>query len=270
MAIFKVGNVRVKSDSNRNKVIIDNSQSVMESVEFINKHSIDQVEINDFEYTDLNFLQECPSIEILSIHNHFLKDLNGIYNLTKLRVLAINETTTKVEFRLNELKNLEELYGTLPQKTVGINELKRIKKVELWGYKPKSRNLNEFSSLKSLKELNITQSRIDALDGIEGLLSLKKLGLYHLRTIVDITALEEVKAPITELSLENCKSIGDFQPIHNLKGLESLKILACGELPSLSFVSKLTKLKSLVFADTNILDGNLTVCDGIEYVYYTK
>lgn len=218
----------------------------------------------------MNFLKECPSIEKLSILNHFVKDLSGIYNLKKLSVLAINETTTKVEFRINELKNLEELYGTLPKKNVGINELNKLKKVELWGYKPKSRNLNEFKNLKSLNELSITQSSLYSLDGIEGIVNLKSLGFYYLRKLADITALEKLKAPVAELFLENCKSIEDFSPIQNLKELEDLKIIACGDIPSLSFVPKLTKLKSLVFPETNILDENLTVCNGIEYVYYTK
>jgi hypothetical protein len=270
MPIFNVGNVRVKRDSDGDTVIINNPHSIMESIEFINDHSINQVKVNDFEYTDLNFLNECPSIENLSIHNHFLKDLSGIYGLTKLRVLAINDTTTKVEFRINELKNLEELYGTLPKKTVGINELNKIKHVQLWGYKPKSRNLNEFNNLKSLNVLEITQSSLDTLVGIEGIVNLRRFGLYYLRTLADITALKEVKAPITELFFENCKRIVDFSPIHSLKELENLKILACGDITSLNFVQKLTNLKSLVFPETNIIDENLSVCDGIEYVYYTK
>lgn len=91
-----------------------------------------------------------------------------------------------------------------------------------------------------------------------------------LRTLANITTLEELKAPVSELFFENCKSIEDFSPIQNLKELEDLKIIACGDIPSLSFVKKLTKLKSLVFPETNIIDENLTVCDGIEYVYYTK
>lgn len=270
MPILKIGNVRVKRDSNGDKVIIKDSSAINESIKYINEFNVKQVDIEDFDCDDLNFLKECPSIEKLSILNHFVKDLSGVYNLKKLSVLAINETTTKVEFRINELKNLEELYGTLPKKNVGINELNKLKKVELWGYKPKSRNLNEFKNLKSLNELSITQSSLYSLDGIEGIVNLKSLGFYYLRKLADITALEKLKAPVAELFLENCKSIEDFSPIQNLKELEDLKIIACGDIPSLSFVPKLTKLKSLVFPETNILDKNLTVCNGIEYVYYTK
>jgi len=206
----------------------------------------------------------------LSILNHFIKDLSGIYDITKLKVLSINETTTKAEFRIDELKNLEELYGELPKNTFGINKLKRLKKVELWGYKPKSRNLNEFKNMKSLNVISLTQSRIDTLEGIEGIENLRSLGLYYLRTLKDITSLQDVTASITELFFENCKSVVDFSPIQNLKELEKLKILSCGDILSLSFVPKLNKLKSLVFSETNVLDGNLTVCEGIEYVYYTK
>ncbi|SES44117.1 hypothetical protein SAMN05518872_11338 [Psychrobacillus sp. OK032] len=270
MTILKIGNVRVRRDSDVDTVIIKDSSAINESVKYINGFNVTKVDVDDFDCDDLTFLKECPSIEKLSILNHFVKDLSGIYGLKGLRVLAINETTTKNEFRINELKNLEELYGTLPKKTVGINELNKLKKVSLWGYKPKSKNLNEFKNLKNLNELNITQSSLHTLDGIEGIVNLKSLGLYYLRTLADITALEELKAPLTELFFENCKSIENFSPIQNLQELEYLKIISCGDIPSLSFVPKLTKLKSLVFPETNILDENLTVCDGIDCVYYTK
>ncbi len=270
MPILKTGNVRVRRDSNGDTVIIKDSSAINESIKYINEFNVTKVDVEDFDCDDLNFLKECPSIEKLSILNHFVKDLGGIYDLKKLSVLAINETTTKVEFRINEIKNIEELYGTLPKKTVGINELNKLKKVAVWGYKPKSKNLNEFKNLKNLNELSMTQSSLHTLDGIEGIVNLKSLGLYYLRTLADITALKELKAPVAELFFENCKSIEDFSPIQNLKELEYLKIMACGDIPSLSFVPKLTKLMSLVFPETNILDENLTVCDGIEYVYYTK
>lgn len=270
MPILKIGNVRVRRESNEDTVIIKDSKAINESVKYINEFNVKNVDVDDFDWDDLNFLKECLSIEKLSILNHFIKDLSGIYGITKLRVLSINETTTKAEFRIDELKNLEELYGELPKNTFGINKLKRLKKVELWGYKPKLRNLNEFKNLKSLNVISLTQSRLDTLEGIEGIVNLKSLGLYYLRTLKDITGLQDVKAPITELFFENCKSVVDFSPIQNLKELEKLKISSCGDIPSISFVPTLNKLKSLVFSGTNVLDGNLTVCERIEYVYYTN
>ncbi|MFJ5763631.1 hypothetical protein ACIQAA_31990 [Neobacillus sp. NPDC093182] len=181
MPILKIGNVRVKRDSNGDTVIIKDSSAINESIKYINEFNVTKVDVEDFDCDDLNFLKECPSIEKLSILNHFVKDLGGIYDLKKLSVLAVNETTTKVEFRINEIKNLEELYGTFPKKTVGINELNKLKKVALWGYKPKSKNLNEFKNLKSLNELSMTQSSLHTLDGIEGIVNLKSLGLYYLQ-----------------------------------------------------------------------------------------
>lgn len=270
MPTLKIGNVCVNRNSNWDTVIINEFSAIKESINYINEFNVTNVDIEDFDCYDLNFLSDCPDIEKLSVHNHFVKDLGGIYELKKLRVLTINETTTKVEFRIHEIKNLEELYGTLPKNTIGINELNKLKKVALWGYKPKSKSLNEFKNLISLNELSLTQSNLHTLDGIEELVNLKSLGLYYLRTLADITALKNLIAPVYELSFENCKKIEDFSPIQNLKKLEDLKIISCGDIQSLSFVPKLTKLKSLVFPETNILDENLTVCNGIEYVHYTK
>lgn len=270
MPIYQVGNVRVRKGSNGDTVVINNHSAINESIEFINKHNVTQVDVNDFDYTDLNFLSECPSIEKLSICNHFLKDLSGIYSINKLRTLAINETTTKVEFRINELKNLEELYGELPKKTVGFNELIKLKKVQLWGYKPKSKNLIEFKNIKKLSDLILTQSNLVTLEGIDGLNNLTVLQLNDLRFLKNINALTDSNTPLNDLEFGNCKSIKDFSPIQNLRELEKLKIFNCGDITSISFLKKLTKLKILSFPGTNILDENLTVCNGIDYVYYTK
>ncbi len=270
MPILKVGNVRVRRDSNGDTVIINNHSAINESVKYINELKVNKVDITDFDYDDLNFLNECSSIEELSILNHFLKNLSGIYSLKKLRILSINETTTKVEFRINELKNLEVLSGILPKKTVGIDELNKLKGANLWGYKPKSKNLIDIKNLKELSVLSLTQSNIVTLEGIGGLNNLKELQLNYLRSLKDISAFKDINAPLHDLEFDKCKSIEDFSPIQNLSQLEKLKIFDCGDVTSISFVKKLTKLKMLSFPGTNILDGNLTVCDGIEYVYYTK
>lgn len=103
MPILKIGNVCVRKESNDDTVIIKDSNAINESVKYINEFNVKNVDIDDFDWDDLNFLKECLSIEKLSTLNHFIKDLSGIYDITKLKVLSINETTTKAEFRIDEL-----------------------------------------------------------------------------------------------------------------------------------------------------------------------
>lgn len=78
---------------------------------------------------------------------------------------------------------------------------------------------------------------LDTLNGIKEIVNFQSLGLYYLRTLKDITAaFQDVKAPITELFIEDCKNIVDFPPIQNLQELNNLIISDCGDIPSLSFL----------------------------------
>lgn len=45
MPILKIGNVRVKRDSNGDKVIIKDSSAINESIKYINEFNVKQVDI---------------------------------------------------------------------------------------------------------------------------------------------------------------------------------------------------------------------------------
>lgn len=270
MPRYYAGNVYISKDEAGEKVIFKDPAAINESVEYINKHNIKHIDVLDFDYTDVNFLKECPGIERLDLLNHFIKDLSGIYSLRNLRILSINETTTKDEFRIGELKSLEEVYGQLPRKTAGLSGLNNLKTVQIWSYKPKAKNLTELSRLISLKELIITQSNLVTLEGIQGLEYLQMLQLNYLRSLIDVNALREVKAPLIDLEFESCNKVEDFSPIGELKQLEQLKLINCGDIPSICFAENLPKLNTFVFPDTHVQDGDLSVCESIEEVHYTK
>ncbi|WHY61621.1 hypothetical protein QNH42_24140 [Cytobacillus firmus] len=270
MPFYYEGNVYIRRSETGEKVIFENPAAINESVEYINEHSIKHVGVSDFDSPDVYFLNECPGIEHLDVFNSFIKDLSGIYSLRDLRILSINETTTKNVFKIGELKNLQEVYGQLPSKTAGLNELSKLTRAQLWSYKPKARNLTEFSGLKSLKELILTQSNIITLEGIQEIVSLQMLQLNYLRSLKDVSALRKVKAPLIDVEFESCKGVEDFSSIGELMHLEQLKLINCGDIPSIRFTENLPKLKAVIFPDTHVQDGDLSVCENIEEVYYTK
>ncbi|WP_282173745.1 hypothetical protein [Cytobacillus firmus] len=270
MPFYYEGNVYIRRSETGEKVIFEDPAAINESVEYINKHCIKHVGVSDFDFPDVNFLNECPGIEHLDVLNPFIKDLSGIYSLKDLRILSINETTTKNVFKIGELKNLQEVYGQLPRKTAGLDELSKLTRAQLWSYKPKARNLTEFSGLKSLKELILTQSNIVTLEGIQEIMSLQMLQLNYLRSLKDVSALRKVKAPLSDVEFESCKGVEDFSSIGELMHLEQLKLINCGDIPSIRFAENLPKLKVFIFPDTHVQDGDLSVCENIEEAHYTK
>nr|WP_180321250.1 hypothetical protein [Mesobacillus jeotgali] len=266
---LKEGNVRIRIDDDGEVSVKINVDNITESIAYIQEHQINNVDIS-YELAQVDFLSECPDIELVSLGGEDLKDVSGLYHLKKLKSLSINETRPSLEIDFERIPSLEVLYGQLPPKAKEIGTLENLKEMVLWSYKPKTKNLEQFSGLKNLEFLELIQSNIISLKGVEGLGVLGKLGLYYLRSFNDLKDIKDLSKSLRVLEIENCKKIGDFTPIAELKNLEKLSMMDCGEIPSIQFVSQLPGLKMLAFGGTTVLDGDLNPCEGIEHVYFTQ
>jgi hypothetical protein len=270
MRIEKIGKVRLGKDGDGKTVII-NHDNVSESIEYINQHNIRCVKVDeDYEHDNIDFLSDCLNIDSLTINNRFLKDFSGAYYLKNMKTLAVNNLRPSLRIDFDRLSTIEDLYGELPSKVNGLEGLKHLKSLGLWKYKTKNQNLEEFSNLRELKSLELIRSNITSLKGIDKLTKLDVLGFYYLKSLNDIEDIRFLSDNLIDLKIENCKAINNFVAIGQLKVLEELKMLDCGDIPSLGFIRGLTRLNTLVFAGTNILDGDLTPGQGIDYVYFTE
>jgi hypothetical protein len=266
--LLKEGNVRIRIDDDGVVSVKINEDNLKESIAYIQEHQINNVDIS-YELEHVNFLNECPEIERLSIGGEDLKDVSGLYHLKDLKSLSINETRPSLGIDFERIPSLEVLYGQLPPKAKGIGTLENLKEMRLWSYKPKTKSLEQLSALKNLESLELSQSNITSLKGVEGLESLKTLGLYYLRSFRDIKDIENL-SNLRVLNMEKCKKIDDYTPIAELKGLEKLFLMDCGELASIQFVNSLPHLELLAFGGTTVLDGDLHPCERIEEVYFTQ
>jgi protein phosphatase 1 regulatory subunit 7 len=55
-----------------------------------------------------------------------------------------------------------------------------------------------------------------------------------------------------------------------LKKLKILKLINCGDIPDLKFIKLMPELKAISFVDSNIVDGDLSHCIGLEFVGFLK
>nr|WP_286181099.1 hypothetical protein [Bacillus sp. ISL-37] len=268
---LKVGNVRIHVDEDEDgKVSVKiNEDNIKESIAYIQEHQIKKVDLS-YELDHVNFISECPEIESLSLGGEDLKDVTGLYHLKNLKSLSINETRPSLEIDFERIPSLEVIYGQLPPKAKGIETLESLKEMVLWSYKPKTKNLEQFSGLRNLESLELIQSNIISLMGAKGLESLEKLGLYYLRSFNDLKDIKDLSKSLRVLEIENCKKIDDYTSISELKGLEKLLIMDCGDLASIQFINQLPQLKLLAFGGTTVLDGDLYPCECIEEVNFTQ
>lgn len=262
--------LRIRNDEDGITVLIG-KHNVQKSIQYIQTNHIKSVEITySYEESQIDFLSECPSIESLSLQGPNVKNLSGLYHLKSLNVLAIDDAVPSLTIDFSQLTTLEEIYGTLPPKAAGIGTLINLKKIQIWGYKPKGKNLKEFSDMKALEDLELISSNITSLEGSQGLQKLNSLGLFRMRALTDIEAIQHLSKNLISLEIEAAKNIEDFLPIGKAQSLVHLALNNCGTIPSIRFIKHLPFLESMKFWDSTVVDGDVSPCLELQYVYFTN
>lgn len=262
--------LRIENDEDGITVLIG-KYDVQESIQYIQTHQIKRVEVTYYyEETQIDFLRECPSIESLSLEGPNVKNVSGLYHLKGLKFLSINDTAPSLAIDFSQLTGLEEIYGTLPPKAAAIGSLSNLKKIQIWSYKPKGKDLKEFTELKALEDLELISSNITSLEGIQGLKKLIRLGLFRMRNLADISAIQQLSGNLKDLDIESAKKIADFSLIGKVRSLEDLALNNCGTIPSIRFITQLPLLKGVRFWDSTVEDGDVSPCLKLDYAYFTN
>jgi hypothetical protein len=271
MKSWKIGNVEiVRYEDDKDDTLRVSSDHLSESVELINRKKFKNVAIGgQYELTEIEFLKECPSIENLTLNSDEVKDFRGLAYLENVKILSL-DIDNKSKIDLGNMVSLQGIYGKLPANTNGLSKLKNLRSLRLWNFKSSTKSLLELAKAESLEELILTQTQIQSLQGIGNLKKLKKLELNSLRTLVDIADLKGVNNTLEILTIESCKKIEDYSPIASLQSLKKLELIACGAIKSIDFIKELSNLELFAFVETNVLDGNLSYCEGIESIYFNE
>lgn len=250
--------------------IVLESDKLDDYIKFINDNKVKAVYLSQlYSFNEnLEFFKECEHIEEVNITSSSVVNYDGLKYLKNLKVLLLQEPKGKVDLGINS--TLEEVGIEMNKNIFGIDKLKNLKELRVWKYKPKDRDLNDIGRLASLEKLKIIQSSINSLKGCESLVNLKELELGYLSNLYYIDSLEEIKESLKVLEFTSCKKIVNHEYIACLQNLERLIFDKCGEIKTIKFIEKMLKLKYFVFMNTNIVDGDLNPCKGIEYVAFTN
>ena len=195
-----------------------------------------------------------------------------------MRSLSIDRSPIKIpgigisnaKLDLAQITSLEE-FGAYPYKNIiNLDQCLNLKKLSFTYYYPKSKNLEEISSLKNLKSLIIIKSNISSFKGLGDLKKLHKIDLSYLPNLYYIDELDKISGNLTILRLDGCKRIQNHKYIVNLRELQLLSFDSCGEITSIGFIRQMPKLKAFVFMNSNVLDGDISPCSGLDYVAFTN
>ena len=250
-------------------IVVEDSR-IDEYVGYINQYQIKSVSLNTLHYNrnEIDFLARCADVEKIMITHDNIKDLSVFYNLTNLRHLVLGGVAGELD--MSRLYRLEEAHLAWSQHVKGLEHCEALRRIGLSKYNPKSKNLAELSNLHSLEEITITQSTITSLKGCGDIPLLSKIELNYMSKFETIDEIEKNEHTLKTLRFDSCKKIKNHEYVSGLKALEWLAFDSCSDIPSIGFIRELPKLKRFTFVDTNIVDGDLSPCVGLEHVGFAN
>ena len=256
-------------------------QPLEAQIDFVNRNKLERaIVVAD----NISFITQCPTLKYLTIYPSMTAgpkfDYSPLYDMPDLKSLACrtiyegfrNSADRKVR-KFSTQIDYSRIKGNLidintPSSVKGhlnYNQVKTLRSLSLDGYR--GENLQDAFSSPVLDTLWMLFSSIQSLEGIEQSERMQCIFLHRLYSLRDISALAKVKKTLRALLIDSCPNITDFSVLEELENLELLEIHGKNQLPSLQFIRKLKKLKTLHFT-VNILDGDLTPCLDLEWASY--
>jgi len=249
--------------------LVVESERIKECIEYIKNNEIKALSISTMEFRnkDIDFLKYCPNIEEIAIISP-INNYDGLYELKRLKKLTIFDPVGNVDFGL--INDLNYLHISLNKQIKNLNTQLNLETLIVRDYKPVRKNLEELPNSKNLLNLDLIQCNITSLDGCEKYKKLRNLGLYYLSKLEDVTQICSLSNGLKTLEIENCKKVQVNDFLSCLKEVEILHLINCGDIPSINFIKNMEKIKNFLFYGTNVLNGDVSPCFGLEYVSFTN
>jgi hypothetical protein len=244
------------------------SEKIKETIEYIKKEKIKSIELNFYHgylLKNIDFITEVADIiENISIVTDDI-NLNHIEEITNLKKIFIGgENKSPVDF--SYFKYLENCNVSWHKDLKNLSSCKYLHHLYLRKYIYNNKTAHFIEGLSQLKSLCFIQSKFEDLEILKLFPNLEILEIYYNRWLVNIKALDNCKNTLTKLILDHCKNIDDYGVLEQLTKIKFLNITDSKPLINLKFIKNLENLEHFSFVGTNILDGNLSPCIGINYV----
>lgn len=249
-------------------------RTIEEHVKFINENNVERVDV----FTEsIEFLKECPGIKAASVNVPLCVekefDFSPLYEMENLEAVDCGAESLAGAPRVNKffvdftkMKHIKQIKISLNDFRSGTG-FQKVKDLELLRISDCDKeDLREYFCSEKMKYLMIFYSRLRNLDHIETAPNLKWVQLEELKRLEDISALEHIAGSVEALCISGCPKVKDFSVLEKLVNLRHLELTGRNEIPSLSFLNQMPQIQTFLFS-MNVLDGDLTPCMKIPYVY---
>ncbi|MES2269239.1 MAG: hypothetical protein V4520_20920 [Bacteroidota bacterium] len=269
MAIIEIEGFKVYLNLDGTKSIIVNSDRIEECMRIYIENHLDGVAIttsHNYKLQNIDFLAGYPTVKRLSISDG-IEDISVIHGLHDLEFLIISGKSREIDFSC--FSSLTELIADWSSYFLNMDKCKSLKRLSFYQYNPKTKDCSSISNVPWIEKLEIIQSPINTLNGLEYFNQLKELKFSYCSKLEILCCIEKSKETLVSLLFDHCKSIKNLEYVTQLHNLNTLAYND-GVLPSINFIKKMTALKSFRFIGTDVIDGDMTPCIGVRYASFSN
>lgn len=213
----------------------------------------------------LNGLNQLESVYIYPSSDIHIIGLSTLYSLENLKHLEFQfftnwESLTEETLDLNKFKKLKSFTSVWNNKIINLSSCVSLEKLQIRLY-PKL-DCQEVRELINLKYLQIMESKIKNLNGIENLQHLKSLIIGHCRQLENIDNIGKCLS-LESIHIEKCAKLLDVNILS-----QSLKKITLDKVSNLKFLYDCPNVERLFFNDNR--DGNMDpiIDNRIKEVYF--
>lgn len=165
-------------------------ENIKEAVSYINENKIEYVNIegvlNKEVMLDISMLNSCTTIKNLSVRGA-ITGLQALLSNIPLCWLAIDNTFISEKLDFSNLIALQYLsVYKMNNKISGLSNLIALEVFRSWSFMTTKGNLEILQDLNQLTEIELISPKINSLDGISKLRTLKKIHLSYCRNKIDV------------------------------------------------------------------------------------
>jgi len=150
-----------------------------------------------------------------------LKNIDGVYSLTKLDNLGIDGKRAPIDFC--RLKHLKTLTTHWTKSDSGI-ENSKITCYKLWHYKPRAKTYDELAIPKAVKTLELNWCNPASLSGMPLMPSLETLHIHQCRNLVDLSSLPDFAPKLRFLYVTTSKNVSGDDGVLNHPAIEKAQV----------------------------------------------
>jgi len=229
-------------------------------IEVLRRENLDGIAISKsmgYELSDVDFLREHTYLNGLIFSYAKGIDISALSSLQNLRLLSVAENSQPLS--LSWFPQLREVWLEWHKAIDLYSDSDCLRILSLRRYRPTSKDLTELPPYPGLHGLEIIQSPLVSVEGVQKYSHLKRLELAYLPKLVHLQPFESCSLRELEiLEISKCPSLAEYDALGSLTSLNILRLFSCNDIPNLGFLNTLSELKDFRFLETNVTDGDLS------------